>query len=82
MPLQRLVSRRFRVTENESNSNGQHTRNNNNSNDDKFQLFLKVGVLVDYYDKLVRVRHGFCILYCVNSAFGLATVRRFVDTKE
>jgi len=42
----------------ESNSNGQHTRNNNNSNDGKFHLFLKVGVLVDYYDKVVRVRNG------------------------
>ena len=42
----------------ESNSNGQHTGKNNNSNDGKFQLSLKVGVLVDYYDKVVRVRNG------------------------
>jgi len=42
----------------ESNSNGRHTRNNNNSNDGKFQLSLKVGILVDYYDKVVRVRNG------------------------
>ena len=56
MPLQRLVSRSFRVRRIELK--WATYAKNNNTNDGKFQLSLKVDVHVDYYDKVMRVRNG------------------------